>query len=714
MIFFALILYCVCPCTVAVIRGKVHRRVGEAKNPGPEPWQSLDDSQAEPWEDEPAADGDYDIDVLPALVDDHDCDDAAEIVDDHPDDPDSDSDSGAPDWVKTTWTRAEKLVGLVTRDTPAVSRDPLPKRVRIPPGAPSFPTKVFGGSVDGYLFTTRKGVTGYYRDEPPPKRILSLDHLVAPSAPGTFEATERAPASHAFRRDGKRFRGKGRRAKAALAPSDCSAIKEGVTTLSDGQFRECGLWALDTINPNSWSAARDRILSRVAADFAFLQETREHTDAAIEKLKREARDLGWSAVASPAWRTAAGKGLRRLCRSCGQGNRHRTSPRAADQRGPEAQNCCQLGIRHVQGGVHLVSVYPKDGVGLNEDNMHLLQELAALLRQIKGPWIIAADWNLAPTTLAESKWPEMVKGVVVATERATCFSSTYDYFVVSEGLSSAIAGIARIEDAALYPHYPVRLFIECNARRHLTRQLAKPTRVPGSLPHGPLPQPVNHHALYPQSVDDSSVDDAARRWMEAARGEWASLTSTTPDFSEPRFHWKPAVGPKAEAYAGASAQSQWWRLSARRADECATLLLRHGPAAGRSIKGIAEKAVVSAHYAGFDSADADGINGWLQAVTVSITNADALSLRRLSAAAAKNASRLESRTAAKRLADWRAALVRPSPGAKICEPPRRSSRSSGSRAMLDGPNRRRGTRIATTTSSSSRRWRTRCRPTPLT
>ena len=104
---------------------------------------------------------------------------------------------------------------------------------------------------------------------------------------------------------------------------------------------------------------------------------------------------------------------------------------------------------------------------------------------------------MKPATLAASKWPDMVRGVIVATDLPTCFSNTYDYFVVSKGMSEAVAGIARIEDAALYPHHPVRLLIKSDARMFLTRQLVKPERVPGSLPCGPLPRPVGHRALLP-------------------------------------------------------------------------------------------------------------------------------------------------------------------------------------------------------------------------
>ena len=623
----ALILYCLCPCTVAVIRCKVHRRVGEAKNPGPTFCHGLDDSQADPWEEERAADDVWDSHPAPPLVDDSDAEVVAPPDDDLSDGDSTDSDTDDPDWIKASWKDAEKLVGLVTRDEPPAPRCPHVQDVHIPPGAPSFPAKVFGGPADGYIFTTRGGVSGYYLDVPKPKQVLVLDQLVVHATPDVPTLTDKVPASHAYRRDGKRCRGRGRHAKATLKPSDCVALNKGVTTLDDGQFRQCGLWAVDTINPNSWTAARDRILTRVAADFALLQETREFTEAAVDKLKREARSIGWSAVASPAWRTAADKGSGGCAVLAAKGTGIAPPTGLAVSDALKHRIVVGWASAMIKGGVHLVSVYPKDGVGLNEDNMHLLQELAALLKQNKGPWIVAADWNLAPTTLAESKWPEMVRGVIVATERATCFSSTYDYFVVPEGLSSAVAGIARVEDAALYPHYPVRLFIESSARRILTRQLTKPARVPGTLPHGPLPQPVCHQALYPVQVDESSIDTAAQRWVEAARGEWASLASTTPDFSAPKFRWGPAVGPKAEAYAGASAQSQWWRLAARRADECATLLMRQSPAAGEVYRTFQKKAVVGASYAGFGPSEVPGVNGWLHAVATSFVAADALSVR---------------------------------------------------------------------------------------
>jgi len=44
--------------------------------------------------------------------------------------------------------------------------------------------------------------------------------------------------------------------------------------MADDQFKECGLWAVDSLNPNAWSTAHDRLLPRIAADFVLMQEVR--------------------------------------------------------------------------------------------------------------------------------------------------------------------------------------------------------------------------------------------------------------------------------------------------------------------------------------------------------------------------------------------------------------------------------------------------------
>jgi hypothetical protein len=73
-----------------------------------------------------------------------------------------------------------------------------------------------------------------------------------------------------------------------------------------------------------------------------------------------------------------------------------------------------------------LSAYPRDGVGLDDANLALLEEIARIVKLLKGPWLIAADWNINPDTLIGSKWPELLGAAVVAPATPTCHSNTYD------------------------------------------------------------------------------------------------------------------------------------------------------------------------------------------------------------------------------------------------------------------------------------------------
>ena len=107
----------------------------------------------------------------------------------------------------------------------------------------------------------------------------------------------------------------------------------------------------------------------------------------------------------------------------------------------------------------MFSVYTKDIIGPTGENLMVLEELKTAIGILDGPWIIAADWNMRPETLAVTGWLGMVKGHTVATTMPTCNGSVYDYFVVSQSIRHAVKGVQRIKDAGLQPHYPVRLIL---------------------------------------------------------------------------------------------------------------------------------------------------------------------------------------------------------------------------------------------------------------
>lgn len=68
----------------------------------------------------------------------------------------------------------------------------------------------------------------------------------------------------------------------------------------------------------------------------------------------------------------------------------------------------------MRGGVHVVAACLKDGDGLGPTNLALLTELAALVADLRGPWLIAGDWNLTPEMLAQSGWLQVVNGRAIS------------------------------------------------------------------------------------------------------------------------------------------------------------------------------------------------------------------------------------------------------------------------------------------------------------
>ena len=69
----------------------------------------------------------------------------------------------------------------------------------------------------------------------------------------------------------------------------------------------------------------------------------------------------------------------------------------------------------VKGGIHVMSMYLHDSVGLNDANKYVLEQAAIALNLLTGPWILFTDWNLPPERLAQSGWLKIVDGVVFAT-----------------------------------------------------------------------------------------------------------------------------------------------------------------------------------------------------------------------------------------------------------------------------------------------------------
>ena len=185
-------------------------------------------------------------------------------------------------------------------------------------------------------------------------------------------------------------------------------------------------------------------------------------------------------------------------------------------------------------------MYLKDSEGLSETNKFLLETGAGVVNALRGPWIAMGDWNMSPETLAASKWLEMVNGVIFATELPTCNDNVYDFFVVHRSLADAVAGVQRIQDGGLSPHWVSRLLVRGDAKRAAVRQLVRPAKVEGILPHGPARQCPDYSKVQ-KLIDSGGFGKAAIDWFKLARTEWSDLASENLAFKRCRFKWASAV-----------------------------------------------------------------------------------------------------------------------------------------------------------------------------
>ena len=149
-----------------------------------------------------------------------------------------------------------------------------------------------------------------------------------------------------------------------------------------------GLWAVDLLNSNAWDSLRRHGLARSKADAFIFQEHKLHKTATITVAKAAAYKFGWKAHLSSARRTSLGgssSGVGVAVRRCSALQPH-------DSVAPKLS--CRVGgawcSGFMRGGVHILTVYYRDGSGMCSFNKAVIQELAALVETLRGPWILGS------------------------------------------------------------------------------------------------------------------------------------------------------------------------------------------------------------------------------------------------------------------------------------------------------------------------------------
>eukprot|EP00971_Amphidinium_carterae_P325349 6455580-Amphidinium_carterae.4 len=117
----------------------------------------------------------------------------------------------------------------------------------------------------------------------------------------------------------------------------------------------------------------------------------------------------------------------------------------------------------LKGGFTLLSVYLT--VGLTpQDALTEWAELAHIVRNLRGPWILCGYLQREPATLTEWGIPQCLGGIIKCLAQPTCFSphrsSRIDAFIVATELEPMVQNVSCLPCAITRPHVPIILTLE--------------------------------------------------------------------------------------------------------------------------------------------------------------------------------------------------------------------------------------------------------------
>ena len=81
----------------------------------------------------------------------------------------------------------------------------------------------------------------------------------------------------------------------------------------------------------------------------------------------------------------------------------------------------------IPGGILVGVPYLYDGVGARGANLDLLQLIAAVMKALKAPWVLAGDFNMTPDELQASGWPKLACATIVSPKGRVGTTRTIDF-----------------------------------------------------------------------------------------------------------------------------------------------------------------------------------------------------------------------------------------------------------------------------------------------
>ena len=250
--------------------------------------------------------------------------------------------------------------------------------------------------------------------------------------------------------------------------------------------------------------------------------------AAIGDLQKAAAEAGWKLKASAAAKGARGGDSAGTALAiakhigCDGGGVGASGEGSGVAEGRITSAWVQGGVR---GGILCLSLYLWTSEGMSGRNKEILNQAGELIKQHRGPWIIGADFNMAPNILQTEAgwWLDKVQGVVMASGQATFRPaqgghSELDYFVVDANIAHAVERTEVVLSLDVKPHRAVRLIMRPLGANRLGPVLRRPRAFPTSRPIGCARMPA-----VPYRPGDGRMDGEGGGGAEGLEKDWKNM-----------------------------------------------------------------------------------------------------------------------------------------------------------------------------------------------
>jgi len=94
-------------------------------------------------------------------------------------------------------------------------------------------------------------------------------------------------------------------------------------------------------------------------------------------------------------------------------------------------------------GLHVIKVYLWTSEGMTTRNIELMAEVSKLTKILRGPWVIAGDFNVNPSAVRQ--WALENRATIHHSTAPICNSNHYDHSIVHRSITSAVAGVQTID-----------------------------------------------------------------------------------------------------------------------------------------------------------------------------------------------------------------------------------------------------------------------------